>query len=177
MEVEERSNGERLLTFEVAGAVYALPINSVLEVAEADRLRCVPSLPGGCGGVMNWHGDALPVVTPKLVLSSEEGDPLLGEGLESVVSSEHVLVVSDPTGQWARLGVPIDRVLGLVEAKDTPGRGRGLVIERRPVDGRVVSVLDPGQLVARAIEVIERAVALTGRYQRERGYEASSDRG
>jgi chemotaxis signal transduction protein len=147
-------NSDRLLTFEVGGHLYALPIASVLEVAESDRVCCVPSLPMICGGVMNWNGDALPIVTLRMLISVAD-DP---NRAETDGSTEHVLVVADASGQHARLGLPVERVLGLVEGKNAPLRGRNLVAERRPVDGRVVSVLDPGHVVARAVEVIEQSV-------------------
>jgi len=55
--------------------------------------------------------------------------------------------------------VPVDRVVGLVDGGgDSKGRpGESLVIERRPVDGRIVHILDPMTLVARGGEVIESA--------------------
>ena len=62
---------ERLLTFEVANAVYALPIAEVHEVAEANRICCVPTLSRDRVGVMNWHGDALPVVSSRLLFTPE----------------------------------------------------------------------------------------------------------
>ena len=153
----------RLLTFEVGGAVYALPIASVLEVAEATSVTCVPSLAGRIGGVMNWHGDALPVLASRLLLveapSTEDSAPVPGEAADERFSvGEHVLVVSDRRDDSARMGLPIDRVIGLVDAGGLRGRPQGLIVERRPVDGRVVSVLDPRRLVERAEQVIEGAV-------------------
>jgi len=56
---------ERLLTFEVGTTVYALPIAAVHEVAEAKQVSCVPGLPVGQAGVMNWSGEALPPVGPR----------------------------------------------------------------------------------------------------------------
>ena len=53
---------DRLLTFEVAGDFYAIPIAGVLEVADATRVTCIPTLPTKIGGVINYHGDALPVL-------------------------------------------------------------------------------------------------------------------
>jgi len=160
------ADAERLLTFEVAGAVYALPIAEVHEVAEASRLCCVPTLSRDQVGVMNWHGDALPVVAAELLFDGSEippggpeeepqeaGDPVEGAG---GLSTPHVLVVSGRDDEAAQLGLPIDRVIGLV---DGPRRRRGggrLIVERRPVEGRVVSVLDPRRLVERATEVIGR---------------------
>ncbi len=80
-------------------------------------------------------------------------------GDKSDLEREHVLVISDRPDGAARLGLPIDRVLGLVDGQATCGANGELVVERRPVDGRVVSILDPRRLVARGADVIKRAVA------------------
>ncbi|MCZ6784676.1 MAG: chemotaxis protein CheW [Proteobacteria bacterium] len=148
-----RPEADRLLTFDVGGCVYALPIAGVLEVAEAAPMTCVPTLPRRCGGVMNWHGDALPVINPALLFDG------VGTTLDA---AEYVLVVSDRGDENARLGFPVDRVLGLVDGlpgslsrAEAPAE---LVVERRPVEGRIVNVLDTRALVARAQRVIEDAV-------------------
>jgi hypothetical protein len=96
-------------------------------------------------------------------LESESGGADVAACDEGVVEEErstlagrHVLVVSARDDEPAQLGIPIDRVIGLVDGPRCPrGVGR-LVVERRPVEGRVVSVLDPCRLVERAIEVIEQ---------------------
>ena len=161
----------RLLTFEVDGHIYALPIGGILEVAGAGAIRGVPTLPRSLAGVMNWHGDALPVVATRLIVTpsedAEEMDPAdLGGGVAGMadaapLEAEHVLVVSDRIGEPARLGLPIDSVLGLVDdsQRSHAEMGEQVVVERRSVDGRVVSVLDPRRLVARANQVIERLAA------------------
>ena len=146
----------RLLTFEVAGAVFALPIGGILEVAQAGAVCGVPTLPRALAGVMNWHGDALPIVAPHLLVARDAQAP------SDALVCEHVLVVSDRGGEVPSLGLPIDAVLGLVEAS-RPSRlgsaGQDVVVERRSIDGRVVSVLDPRRLVARAKQVIEQWAA------------------
>jgi chemotaxis signal transduction protein len=144
---------DRLMTFDVAGTVYALPISEVLEVVEHDQVACIPALPRECGGVMNWHGEALPVVAPHLLLG---GEPItaLGE-----VGTRQFLVIAERGEASASLGLPIDGVTGLVNGEPGIARGLEVVVERRPVDGRVVSVINPQRLVARAVEVIESAVA------------------
>ena len=68
---------ERLLTFEVAGDFYAMPIAGVLEVAEAGRMTCIPTLPTRIGGVINHHGDALPVINCASLFEVNEAE--LGE--------------------------------------------------------------------------------------------------
>jgi chemotaxis signal transduction protein len=169
-------SGDRLLTFEVASAVYGLPISVVLEVAEADRATCVPGLPLELVAVMNWHGDALPLVASEELLAGlgedSGGDDELPVDLASdeaavadvghgAILKEQILVVSDGGDESAALGMPVDRVIGLVNGTSRSSRSANVVAERRSVDGRVVHVLDPCRLVARAGELIERAVGAT----------------
>jgi chemotaxis signal transduction protein len=143
---------ERLLTFEVGGALYALPIAGVLEVVEAGPLVCIPGLPLEVAGVVNHHGDALPVL---------HFAALLELAAAPAAAPAQVLVVGARGARGGRLGLPVDRVLGLVDGRAAPARGTGPVVERRSLAGRVASLLDPARLVARAREVIERAAART----------------
>jgi len=152
--------------------LYALPIAEVHEVAEASRVCCVPTCSPARVGVMNWHGDALPVVSARLLLGTScEVTPadLEGGAFEAareekppgdpgVVGGAHVLVVSSRDDEHAQLGLPIDRVIGLADGPRQP-RGVGeLVVEVRPIDGCSVSVLDPRRLVERATKLIEGVV-------------------
>jgi hypothetical protein len=108
----------------------------------------VPTLPPSVGGVMNHHGDALPVVHRDVLF----------EGLGALEPPEHVLVLQPGGEEGAELGVPVDRILGLVDGSGGAARGVDAVFERRPIEGRVVSVLDTRRLVQRAVEVIGRSV-------------------
>lgn len=153
--------GDRLLMFLFEDVRYALPIAWVVEVAEKDRVTGVPSLALPIGGVMNWHGEALPLVATELLLGrdrDEAGATPFGAATTVGYAQEQVVVVSAKPGSAARLGIPVDRVVGLLEGRRDEGlRGEGLVVERRPVDGRIVHILDPVALVARGAEVIESA--------------------
>jgi chemotaxis signal transduction protein len=140
---------ERLLAFEVAGSLYALPIGCVVEVGEVESLACVPTLPGRVGGVMNHHGDALPVLSRGVLLGVDE---------ESLPEPAHVLAVTARPSGGARLGVPVDRIVGFVDGAPATARGEGPVADRRAVEGRVLFVLDPQRLVARAKDEIERSL-------------------
>ena len=147
------ARGGRLITFEISGTIYALPISEVLEVVEHAEVTCVPTVVRENGGVMNWHGDALPVVAPHLLLG---GDPMRSHepGEEQLF-----LVLTDQPDEVACFGLPIDGVVGLVDGELGLTRGPEVVVERRPLDGRVVNLIDPRRLVARAAELIERAAA------------------
>jgi hypothetical protein len=132
---------ERLLTFEVGGSLYALPIANVIEVAEVE--------PPSTGGVVNLHGDALPVIRRA---------ELFGVAEAGLPAPAHLLVVAGRPDQVARLGVPVDRIAGLVDGSGVASRDGELVAERRPIGGRVVGIVDPRVLVARAREAIERGL-------------------
>jgi chemotaxis protein histidine kinase CheA len=140
--------GQRLLTFEIGAAVYALPIADVLEVAEVPRTACIPTLPRLVAGVVNHHGDALPVISREAVFELST---------EVLPEPQHLLVVGERPVDAGRLGLPVDRVLGLADGP-VAGRATELVAQRRPIDGRVVHILSTSHLLARASQAIERAV-------------------
>jgi chemotaxis signal transduction protein len=143
------STHERLLSFEVGGSVYAVPIADVAEVTEPGRIVAVPTLPLHVGGAMNHQGDALPIVHRSV---------LFDVATEELAEPRHVLVLARSPEDRGALGIPIDRILGLVEGSGGVARGADAVVERRPIDGRVVSVLDARRLFERAAEMIERSV-------------------
>jgi chemotaxis signal transduction protein len=155
---------ERLLLFELAGHVYGLPIGGILEVVEAGERCGVPTLPAALAGVLNWHGEALPIVAPQVLI--EETGALraalpAAQDDAAPLQAEQVLVLSDRGDEVPKLGLPIDSVLGLVDAasRSHAGAGSAVVRERRSIDGRLVTVLDPRRLVARARGVIEETAA------------------
>ena len=135
---------ERLLTFEVSDSLYALPIDGVLEVAEMCRVACIPTMPTSVGGVVNYHGDALPVLSWSSLCD-----------IETTGQPANFLVITDRGSDVARLGISVDRVTGLVDGGAPAAEGNEIVAERRSIDGRIASLLDPHQLVARAKKVIE----------------------
>ena len=140
----------RLLTFEIGSSLFALPIEAVYEVAEMAELACIPTLPRDVAGVINYRGDALPVV---------RRERLLQPGAGALDAPQHVLVISDRPSSPPCLGLDVDRVLGLVDGAPARGRGTDPVVEKRPIDGRLAHILDPTRLVARARKVIEDALA------------------
>jgi chemotaxis signal transduction protein len=143
-----QSRDERLLTFEIGGSLYALPISGVVEVTEVEEgFAAVPTLPAQIGGVINFHGDALPVLRSPALLGIEGAAPK---------TPAQVVVVTDRPTEKARLGLPVDEILGLVNGPRATARGTDPVAERRSIDGRVANLLDPARLVAKAESVIER---------------------
>ena len=145
----EQSSSDRLLVFEVAGTLYALPIADVTEVTEVGRIAAVPSLRATVGGVMNHHGDALPVVRRGALFEVGQGE---------LPEPQNLLVLGRSPDDASRLGLPVDCVLGLADGAGGTAHGADAVVERRPIGGRLVNVLDPQRLLMRAVQVIEQSV-------------------
>jgi chemotaxis signal transduction protein len=144
---------ERLLVFEIGASLFALPIHGVLEVAEVTGRACIPTVPSRIAEVVNFRGDALPLVRSERLLPLEQG---------AHSDTASVLVVSDRASALPRLGLPVDRVLGLVEGVGAKATGSDPVAERRPWRGRLMHVVDPARLVARAQEIIQDSLGTSG---------------
>ena len=142
------ANETRLLAFELGGALFALPISGVVEVADATRVSPVPMLPRASFGVVNHHGDALPVVF---------GSALLEFSGESAPT--RLLVLAGDADDPERYGLPVDRVLGLLTGSGATARTESPVAERRPHEGRVLNVLDPRRLLTRAQGLVEESMS------------------
>ena len=140
----------RLLAFELAGALYALPITDVAEVTEVGPLSAVPMLPVALGGVLNHHGDALLVVDGAALLERAAG----------AERPTHLLVLARDPDDPDRFGLPVDHIHGLVDGPPVSARGASPVAQLRPIGGRLMHVLDPRRLLERAQATIERSMSL-----------------
>ena len=130
----EHSGDERLLTFEIAQSLYALPISGVVEVAEVEEdLAAIPTLAAEVGGVINFHGDALPVLLARALLGVDGAEPK---------TPMQIIVITDRPSEQARLGLPVDEILGLVDgprvrcARQRPGCGAAVHGRARREDSR-----------------------------------------
>jgi purine-binding chemotaxis protein CheW len=113
------------VTVSVRDETYALPIASVLEVAELGEISTLPGAGTGVLGLRNFHGQVLPVF---------ELAHALGTGQERRPSR---LVVLDHGGRLA--GLAVDEI-----ANVGPLAGD---VEEAESDYLVGSVLEDGQLV------------------------------
>lgn len=158
------SEAQRLLRFELAGQVYGLPIGAIFEVVEAGEVCGVPTLPSGLAGVMNWHGEALPVVAPGVLVCEANDAVELPEAPRDVTvarRTQQVLVISDCSGDAPKLGLPVDAVRGLADASNDVCADAGTwggAAQASFADAGV-RVLDPGRLVARARMAIDEMAA------------------
>ena len=70
-----QSGEDRLLTFEIGEALFAMPIAGVLEVTERGVEACVPTVSSCVASVINYRGDALPVVRRERLLELGDAEP------------------------------------------------------------------------------------------------------
>ncbi len=67
------ATGDVFVKVRVGSEMYALPIASVLEVAELGDLTALPGAAAGVLGLRNFHGQVLPVFDLAHVLGSSAG--------------------------------------------------------------------------------------------------------
>jgi purine-binding chemotaxis protein CheW len=118
------------------GEHYAIPVDSVLEIADRGEISEVPGAPAEVLGVRNLRGQVIPVI-----------DLVTELGLQSSAERERIVVVED-SGRLASLavdGVVDVGALGEVtEDVDSPYL-HGAIL----VDGALVGLIDVGALFER----------------------------
>lgn len=146
--VQERR--ERLLiSFDVAGQEYALPLAAVREIARTpDAVARLPRARGRVAGVMTLRGRLLPLVSASALLG-------LPSGPESAAGSR--IVVLSPDGA-ALVGLVVDRMRDILRIGedsvdavpallDKDADGEIEAIGRLDEGRRLVSILSPGRLL------------------------------
>jgi purine-binding chemotaxis protein CheW len=123
---------------------YALPVETVLEVARPASLTPVPGAPAHLLGVMNLRGEVLPVVD----LAALSG--LRGPGEPTVI------VVVEAGG--ARAGLAVDAVLGVgdLPAPSPTDTAREYVSSAALADGELVGILDADAALSAAARSVTR---------------------
>ena len=126
----------------VTGTVrYALELRWVREVVSLGFVTSVPTAPAALGGVCNLHGTILPVLDLSALLDGPLGPPPR-QGDSGLVLEMEGVVCAFRVDQ-------VDHVASLYEAD-------GAVIDGA---GRRVTLLDPGRLVRRAVQLVTEAGA------------------
>lgn len=145
----EGDEQRQYLVFRLGGDEFGLPIEAVDEVARAPaRVARVPKTPRFLEGVVNLRGEVLPVVDQRRRFDMPAADDLESRRLIVLRTRRHRAgVIVDSVSEVLRCGSrDID------DAPDLTGEDNRLVngvlnLER---DGRLVMLLDPGELLTRA---------------------------
>jgi chemotaxis signal transduction protein len=125
-----------VIVFTIAALRYALDLRWVREVVSLGYVTNVPTAPQAFGGVCNLHGAILPVLDVGVLLHGVPGLPARQGDGALVVESEGVVCA-----------LRVDQVDHVASLREIDGE----VID---TTGRPLVVLDPTQLIRRALEVI-----------------------
>jgi len=100
--------GASFLTFEVAGAIYGLPIEEVREILEYRQVNRVPGSSPLVNGVFNYSGAIVPVVDMRIKFG---GDTTF------VTRRSCIVIVTARNGEESlRVGLLVDAVRDVIDA-------------------------------------------------------------
>jgi chemotaxis-related protein WspB len=140
----------KTLVFHIGRERYALPLAGVLRVLPAARLKALPGAPHFVPGLLDLHGEAIPVID----LSRLAGTPP-----DAVRHDTRILLVEiDAAGARRRLGLKAERVVGVA---DIDGALADAGVARAPWLGEVapgadgmLQLVDPDRLLAPDAEAL-----------------------
>ena len=131
----ERGSLQQLLTFEVEGAPYAVPVERVREIVRMRPITPVPQVPDAVRGVISLRGEIVQVIDARRRLGSAPQEP---------TSTSRIVMVDDAEGSLS--GLLVDAVTGVLRVDESALRPTsseaGAVASLCPHDGRFVSMLD-----------------------------------
>ena len=130
-----------VIVFAIGAARYALELRWVREVVSLGFVTNVPTAPAALGGVCNLHGTILPVIDLGALLGGPLGTPAR-QGDSALVLEMEGVVCALRVDQ-------VDHVASLFEVEGTV----------HDAAGRSLTLLDPAQLVRRAMALVTEAGA------------------
>jgi chemotaxis-related protein WspB len=140
----------KMMVFHIGRERFALPLASVLRVLPVARLKALPGAPHFVPGLLDLHGEALPVI---------DVSRLAGTPPDAVRYDTRILLIDVyAAGRARRLGLKCERVAG-VAAIDGPLAEAGVACA--PWLGQVapdalgmLQLLDPARLLAPDVEAL-----------------------
>ena len=116
---------------------YALPVDSVLEVAELGEVAPVPGAPAEVLGVRNLRGQVIPVIDLAALF-----------GLANDAPFGRIVVTEDDDGS---AGLAVEAVLDVTDLPDPPEESDSPYLAGAAlIDGTLVGVVDVGAVLAAA---------------------------
>lgn len=134
--VEEELPSRQLLTFELAGATYALPVERVREIVRVREWTPIPRVPAAVRGAISLRGEIVQVIDLRRRLGLPPGEP---------VERHRVVVVHGDTGRVT--GLCVDGVREVLRAREDslrppPGGDAGCVEALCKAGSGFVSLVD-----------------------------------
>jgi chemotaxis-related protein WspB len=140
----------KMMVFHIGRERFALPLASVLRVLPVARLKALPGAPHFVPGLLDLHGEALPVI---------DVSRLAGTPPDAVRYDTRILLVDVQAGGRARrLGLKCERVVG-VAAIDGPLLDAGVACapwlgQVAPDTRGMLQLVDPTRLLAPEVEAL-----------------------
>ena len=145
---------ERYVVFQIGDESYGLPISCVREVEKVGRVTSVPGVPPMIRGLVNLHGEILPLVDPRPLLALPPGESAAGGYMVVVRPGDQEGAVAwqvDGLGGMALVDpARISNAASVQQQRDLAGIATGSAAHR----GRRLLLLD-SRLAA--VETVERA--------------------
>ena len=140
----------KTMVFHIGRERYALPLASVLRVLPVARLKALPGAPHFVPGLLDLHGEAIPVVD----LSRLAGTPP-----DAVRYDTRILLVEiDAGGRRRRLGLKAERVVGVAsidgELADAGVASAPWLGQVAPGADGMLQLVDPDRLLAPDVEAL-----------------------
>ena len=146
-----------VLTFQVDGIVYAVPVKQVIEVVPRVALRAVPHAPLFFLGLLHYRGTALPVLDLGLLMGRS--------ACENRLDTRILLVRTTQNGE--RLGLMAERVNELVDIDAAKLAMHSPLVLNVPyltevyeTDGGLLQLIDPNQISIGSMAALDGTVDL-----------------
>lgn len=142
----------KVLVFHIGADRYALPLAAIRRVLPLMALKAVPGAPDPVAGLMNLHGDAIPVID----LARLAGGPAAARQTDTRI----VLVdYRAPGGTVHALGLAAERVQGVQDVADTALAPAGVLaapfLDRVAGDAHgIVQLVEPDRMLPDALRAL-----------------------
>ena len=132
----------KALVFHIGADRYGLPLRAVERVLPAMELKQLPEAPSFVAGVMDLHGEPVPVIDLTRLAGLDRGE---------LMSETRILLVQYPAA-GRLLGLLADQVEGIQQVDDDSLRGAGVTgpaylgdVAGQPQG--LLQLIEPGQLL------------------------------
>lgn len=96
----------KLLVFQNVNQRFALPLNVVKKVVQVVEFTRLPKMPDYISGIINYHGDVIPVINMSFLFSIESREPEI---------TDRLVIASASNGKLALLATVVNDIIEIDE--------------------------------------------------------------
>ncbi len=96
----------KLLVFQNVNQRFALPLDVVKKVVQVVEFTGLPKMPDYISGIINYHGDVIPVINMSFLFSIESRDPEI---------TDRLIIASTLKGKLALLATVVNDIIEIDE--------------------------------------------------------------